>query len=141
MAIKPTIIGPGTMKLGATGTLTDHAESFMSLTVKWDKDKGEDADFLSGDTIAGSNKYTAKLSGKVAQDLSKSKIVDYSWKNKNKTVEFEYTPNTKTNAVIKGKVVIDPIDVGGDVKKRGESDIEWDIVGEPTFTPASTGSQ
>lgn len=41
-------------------------------------------------------------------------------------------------AAVKGTVTVDPVEYGGDVKKRNISDAEWDIVGLPTFTPDTT---
>lgn len=136
MATKPKSyrVGPGTLKLGATGTSVDYSQQVMECTVAWDKDKDDDVPVLSGATLAGDASYTASLKGKVAQDLIAGGLVDTTWTKKGTTVPFEYTPATAEKATVKGDLVIDPLDIGGEVKKRGEAEFEWSIVGEPTLT-------
>ena len=129
-------LGPGTLRLGETGTAVDYAMQATGATVSWDKDKDDDVPVLSGGLLAGDTTYTATLAGNVFQDLDSATpgLVEYTWTNKGTEVPVEFIPATSAGMRVVGVVIIDPLDVGGEeVKKRPRSDFEWSFVGEPTL--------
>lgn len=128
---KTYTVGPGTLTLGGTA----HQAQIASAKITISPSREDPMHFLDGSSQAGETTYTGTLEAKVAQDLTKSGIVDYSWTNAGKTVAFVYTPNTQHAAKIEGNVVIDPIEIGGDVKTQPVSDISWTIPALPRFTP------
>lgn len=137
MPAKYYTVGPGTLKLGETGTELDLSCQVTTATVEWDSDQDDAVDTLCGDSIAGETSFTATLKGTALQDLSTGGIADYTWQHKGKDVPFTYTPNTQVGATIKGKCTIMPVSVGGDVKSRPDTDFEFPCVGEPELTPAT----
>jgi hypothetical protein len=47
-------------------------------------------------------------------------------------VPFTFTPYTGGRSIT-GRLIVGPLDVGGDVSKKNTSDIKWACVGEPTL--------
>lgn len=131
MPIKSEKMGPGQLNVGEIGSPIDLTAQLASLTVKWTKNKEDGVPVLSGETLSGDKTYSAKLEGNVLLDLSDGGLVDYTWGNKGAEVPFTFVPSTAAGRTISGVVEIDPIDVGGDVKKTMRSDFAWDCVGEP----------
>jgi hypothetical protein len=139
MAGKATKLGPGVLTIGDTATGLDLSCQLSAAKVEWDKDKEDDVPTLCGDTIAGGITYTAKLTATVLLDLSDQGMVDFTWTNKGQQYPFVFEPSTAEAKAVVGDLIVDPLDVGGDeVKKNMSVDLEWDIVGEPTWgaTPA-----
>ncbi len=136
MPANTTVLGPGTLSVGAVGSEVDFSCQVNNAMVAWDKDKDDDQTVLCGETVAGSVTYTATLSGNVFQDLADpAGIVAFSWANKGTVVPFEFVPNTTAGTSVTGEVLIDPIQVGGDeMKAKMTADFEWDCVGEPDIT-------
>ncbi|QNQ90880.1 hypothetical protein GP475_09685 [Corynebacterium poyangense] len=139
MPAKYYSLGPGTLKLGETGTGLDLSCQVKSAKVTWDNDKDDDIYTLCGDTVPGETTYSAKLELTALQDLSTGGIIEYTWKNKGTKVKVVYVPNTAQGAKVEGEVIIQPCDVGGDVRSKPETDLELPFVGEPSFTPQSAG--
>jgi hypothetical protein len=129
----PTIrkLGPGTLTIGTVGSPLDFSGQAPSAAVTWDKDSEDNVKVLSGATIGGDVTYTASLAVTVYQDdLSDGGLVEYTWSHKGEQVPFTYTPYSGGKSIT-GELVIDPLDVGGEVGKKNTSDIEWTCVGEP----------
>lgn len=129
----PTVrkLGPGTLTVGAAGSPIDFSHRCKSAKVTWKVDQTDDVPMLDGSTSAGDRTYTATLEAEVMQDdLTEGGLVDYSWGNKGSQVPFTFTPYTGGRSVT-GELVVDPLDVGGDVGVKNTSDIKWACVGEP----------
>lgn len=129
----PRKLGPGSLTIGAPGSALDFAGRCTSAGVKWKVDTEDDVDTLDWSTIAGDRTYTATLEATIYQDdllPGPGGLVHYSWTNKGSQVPFTYTPYD-TGMAITGELIVDPIDVGGDVKKKNTSDLKWGCVGEP----------
>ncbi|MFS0503223.1 hypothetical protein ACL1CX_11070 [Corynebacterium striatum] len=130
------IVGPGTLTFSSPEL--ELSAQVTKCEVKPSVKADDPIHVLSGSTIGGNRDYTATLDVTVLQDLVKAGIIDFSWNNAGKEVTFTYTPNTKDGAKIAGKCIVDPITVGGEVKKRATSDFSWECLGLPTFTPKAT---
>lgn len=140
MAIKrpPVALGPGSLVFGSTGSDLDISCQVTACKVTFDSDKEDDLPTLCGTTITGEKTYTAKLEFSAAQDIEKDGMTDWSWTNAGKEVPVVFIPKEGETATITGTVVVDPVEFGGDVKKRNISDAEWDFVGLPAFKPDDT---
>lgn len=141
MAIKRPIpaLGPGSLIFGEVGVdQLDISCQVTAAKVTFDSDKEDDVPTLCGGTIVGAKNYTAKLEFTAAQDLEADGMIDWSWKHAGEEVPFTFIPLEGGVATVAGVVVIDPIEFGGDVKKRNLSEAEFDLVGLPTFTPDDT---
>lgn len=140
MAIKRPIkaLGPGSLVFGAVGSELDISCQVTAAKITFDSDKEDDLPTLCGDTIAGEKNYTAKLEASAGQDTEVNGLIDWTWKNRGKEVPMKFVPNEGETATVQGTVVIDPVEFGGDVRKRNISEFEFDFVGLPTFTPDGT---
>lgn len=131
----PTVrkLGPGTLTIGTVGEALDFSGQATSAAITWKVDSEDDTPTLDWSVLAGDRTYAATLEATVYQDdLLDGGLVRYSWDNKGAQVPFTYTPYT-TGVSIVGQLIVDPLDVGGDVKKRNTSDVKWACVGEPTL--------
>lgn len=131
-------VGPGSLKLGQEDDALEISQQVKALTVSWDKDKEDDDNVLSGDTIAGEATYTATVAGTVNQDLVKDGFLAMTWNRKGEVIPFVYVPNNDRQATVTGKLVLDPLDIGGDVKARATAEFEFDCEGEPKLEFEST---
>ena len=129
----PTVrkLGPGVLAVGSAGTSLDISKRCKSATVKWSVKQEDDTPMLDGSTEPGDRTYTATLEAKVSQeDLVDGSLTRFTWDNKGLQLPATFTPYNG-QASITGQVVIDPLDVGGDVGVKNDSDIKWAFVGEP----------
>lgn len=133
MTIKSYRMGPGTLTIGAVGSPVDFTAQVTACTVAWDKDQEDSQPTLSGEELAGEITYSANLTATLIQDLTDDGLVEWSWANKGTQHPFTFEPSTAAGKSVTGVVTVDPIDVGGDVKTRPTSDIEWSCVGEPAI--------
>jgi|SRR5262245_17038864 len=135
MPAKVTKLGPGTLKVGATGTEVDFTCQVTAAHVDWTVDEGDDTVVLCGETVPGERTYSSVLAGTLYQDLSTGGIVEYSWVHRGETQPFTFEPNDEWAASVAGNLILDPLTVGGDTAGENmTSDFEWKIVGDPTFT-------
>lgn len=127
------VMGPGTLTFGETGSEQEVSCQITTGTVTWDTDQEDDTPVLCGDVEPGAVTFTAALEATLYQDISAEGVVEWSWSNKGSTVPVEFVPSTAKARKITGSIQVRPIDVGGDVKAKPTSDIEWPFVGEPTL--------
>lgn len=124
-------LGPGVLTIGAVGTALDFSARVTSAKITWSVDTSDDTVVLDGSVIAGDRTYTATLEATVYQDdLTEGDLVDYSWASKGTQQPFTFDPYNSTRQIT-GTLVVDPLDVGGDVNAKNTSDLAWACVGEP----------
>lgn len=131
MPVKSTVLGPGILEFGETGSLKDFSCQVTSVTVGMEPDRDDPTPTLCGDSLVGEATYNAELEATLVQDLEESGIVKWSWDHRGETVPVRYVPNRAAGLEVTGRVIIDPISIGGDVKVRNTSDITYSFVGEP----------
>jgi hypothetical protein len=129
-------LGPGTLKIGATGTQIDVSCLLNNAVIAADKDQGDDTTKLCGSVRPGSVEYTFTLSGNVDTDVADAAgLFALSQSAAGTQQEFTFTPNTALGTSAAGTLVIDPLDFGADEMGADlASDFEWAIVGKPTYT-------
>lgn len=125
-------LGPGELKIG--GEELDISCQMTEVKVTWDIDEDDPTPTLCGGTMPGDVNYQAKLEGEAFQDLTEGGIIDYTWKNRGEVKTVSFTP-TVGKAKITGSVIIQPIELGGDVGKKNTSNIEFRFAGDPVFEP------
>lgn len=125
-------LGPGELKIGSDEL--DISCQMTEVKVTWDVDEDDSVPTLCGGRMPGDTSYNAKLEGTAYQDLTKGGIIDYTWKNRGEVKTVSFTPTTG-KAKITGSVVIQPIELGGEVGKKNTADIEFSFAGDPVFTP------
>lgn len=133
MPIKSYKIDEGTLQLGEALTAIDATAQVEEGRISWSEDVEDSRPTLSGEELAGEARYSATLSLKLIQDLTDNGLVDFTWDHKGEIVPFEFTPATATGRTITGNVRISPMDVGGPVRTRPSSDVEWTCIGDPVL--------
>lgn len=131
-------LGPGSLKIGEVGTELDMSCQLTSASISWEVDAEDAEPTLCGGSVGGARNYTATLAANLFQDIEADGVIDYTWKNKGMEVPFTFIPDEAGTAAVTGRVTIDPINLGGDVRTRVKSEIEWTCVGDPVFEPDST---
>ncbi len=133
MPVKAQPLGPGTFSLGAALTALDLTAQVTKLTVQWSVNVEDAVETLSGEELEGEPDYNAELSFTVIQDLTEAGMFDYTWANKGSVVPFTFTPNTAAGRTVTGMVRVDPLNLGGDVKKKNTTEATWKCVGQPVL--------
>ena len=90
---------------------------------------------LSGDALAGDREYTVTLEATVLQDLTDDGLagVDVGPQGRRRCRSRSPPPPPPARAC-PATVVVDPLDIGGEVGKKNTSDMSWDVVGTPVLT-------
>lgn len=132
MTVKASTLGPGSLKLGATGSEQEFAAQLSKATLTPSVDMEDDIPTLSGDILDGEDTETWALAGTVFQDYELDSLEDWCFVNKSKVVPFVFTPSNAGSRNYSGSCKVRPITVGGDVKKRNTSDFEFPVIGIPT---------
>lgn len=129
-------LGPGVLKIGATGTEIDVSCQVNNAAIAADKDQGDSTTKLCGTVRPGSVTYSYHMTGNIDTDVAnESGLFALSHAEKGQEQSFIFTPSTEAGTTATGTLVIDPLDFGGD--EMGEpmaSDFDFSIVGDPVFT-------
>lgn len=135
MAGEPFLLGPGSLTIGATGTPIDVSCLVNNAVISADKEEGDSTTKLCGTVRKGSVKYTYTLGGNMDTDIAETAgFFALSQSAAGTEQDFVFEPSTDAGTTATGKLVIDPLDFGGDT--TGEdmtSDFEFSIVGKPTY--------
>ena len=128
-------LGPGTLKIGATGTEIDISCNINNAVLAAEKDQGDSTTKLCGTVVPGSVSYTYTLSGNVDTDIGEeSGFFALTVKNPGTQQAFEFVPNTAAGTSASGTLIIDPLDFGGDeTTQTMTSDFEFALVGNPIW--------
>jgi hypothetical protein len=129
--------GPGTLKIGATGSEIDVSCYVNGFRITATPDRGDSRTMLCGTVRPGAVKYTYEATGNLDLDLESGAagIFALSQEQAGTTQEFEFVPNTADGTKAVGQLSIDPMDFGAD--EFGvplQSDVTWQVIGEPTYT-------
>jgi hypothetical protein len=137
MAVGDTYnLGPGELTIGAIGAPIDVSCLINNAVIAADKDQGDSVTKLCGDVVPGSVTYSYTLSGNTDIDITDpAGLFALSQSAPGSQQDFTFTPSTEAGTAAAGKLIIDPLDFGGDT--TGEimaSDFEFALVGKPTYT-------
>lgn len=135
-ALEPYPLGDGLLSFGATGSAIDISGYVNNATISWEKEEGDSTTKLDGTVRAGATTYTATLGGNMDIDVANPDgFFALTWMSKGTETDFSFTPNEDAGTTVTGRIVLDPLDLGGDT--MGEtmvSDFEFTVVGTPTLT-------
>lgn len=135
----PYKLGPGGLTVGEIGSLANFSAMLSKVSLEPKVDAEDPTPVLSGDDLAGDRTYSYRLKGTFLQDLEATGLVQFTHAHKGEELPFEFVPNTAKGVKITGRVVIDPVLIGGDVKKRNTTDLDLEVVGEPAFGQIAAG--
>jgi len=138
-----TVLGPGTLTIGETGTEIDVSCLVNGARISPSKDQKDATQKLCGTKVPGAVTYTAALSGNVDidPDAGAAGLFALSWSKPGTQQAFKFVPNTAEGTAASGTLVLDPLDYGADA--YGDvltSDFEFAIVGTLTFKYGTTGA-
>ena len=129
-------LGDGTLHIGETGGLIDVSCLINNARVTASKDQDDPRTMLCGTVKQSKPRYTYTLTGNADIDIDDPDgLWALSQVAKGTEVDFDFTPNTDAGTEAAGVLVIDPMDFGGDeYGTTMNSDCEWTLSGEPTYT-------
>ncbi|MEU3475350.1 hypothetical protein [Rhodococcus sp. NPDC006774] len=138
-------LGPGSLVINAPGggsVALDISCQISNLVISAKGDSEDPTPTLCGGAVAGARTYAWTMAGAVFQDVQADGLIDWTWRNAGAETGFTFIPDTTGQAKVTGTVMVDPVGLGGDVKKRNTSEFEWNISGDPVFTaqPATGGT-
>jgi hypothetical protein len=134
--------GPGTLKIGATGTEIDVSCLVNSCTITADKNEGDSTTKLCGTTKPGAISYSFHMDGNLDIDSALAGgLFALSQTDAGSEQSFTYVPNDEITAPAtkateaSGTLILDPLDFGGDT--AGEtmaSDFSFTVVDKPAYS-------
>jgi len=134
--------GPGTLKIGETGTEIDVSCQVNNLVLTQAPNRGDSKVMLCGTTKAGSVTYDKTLEGNLDLDLDAGAdgLFYLSQQYPGSEQSFTFTPNTAGGDTAAGTLILDPMDFGSSEGYGAlmGSDVSW-IVTDVTITPGSGG--
>jgi hypothetical protein len=122
---KSHLLGPGSLKIGTTGTGREWAAQVTAQTLTPSTDYEDDVPTLDGETLEGDATETWALGGTILQDYDAESLELFCYDNRNKWMPFEFTPNTDHAVSWAGECRVNALTIGGDVKKKNTSDFEF----------------
>lgn len=128
-------VGDGSLRLGEAGSLSDWSAQVTAASVEPTVAAEDDVPVLTGGKLSGDRTYGAALKATVLQDLSPEGLIAWSWEHRGEEVTVEFVPNTAAGSVVRGRLIVDPMKLGGDVKKKNTSDVELTFIDFPTLSP------
>ena len=134
MTVNTITVGPGTLTLGETGTLSTLSSQVTACRVVPNVENEDPIDVLSGEQAPGDRSESWTLAGTLLQDLGAvDSTTEYLFEHRGQELPFDFIPSTAAGKQITGTVVAEAIEMGGDAKTKPTSDFEWQIVGEPVL--------
>lgn len=137
MPITESKIKSGSLILGAGETesaVFNTQATNVSLSPK-SKDAGEPVEVLDGSQLASDATTEWSLKAKAIQDFTDpAGLQSYSWDHDGETVPYIWKPAGNAGPSFAGNVRVGALEVGGDVAKRLDVDVEWQLTGKPAKT-------
>lgn len=128
-------LGPGVLKIGATGSEIDASCLVNNAKITVDKSEDDARVMLCGTSKPGKVTYTYALEGNVDTDIDAADgLFALCADNPGTQQAFTFTPNTDVGTTATGTLVIDPLEFGADANGDPlQSDFTFTIVGKPTY--------
>jgi len=129
-------LGPGTLKIGATGTEIDVSCLVNNATISANKTQDDNVTKLCGTVVPGAVTYDYVIGGNIDSDIAEGAgFFALSQSAPGSQQAFTFEPNTDAGTEASGTLILDPLDFGGsDTTQTMTSDFEFALVGQPTYT-------
>lgn len=125
MSAKSNRLGPGRLAFGEPAASHEFGAVMREVTITAETDQEDALPVLSGDEIEGEETETYTLAGKFLQSYDKKSLIVWAHVNAGEIVPFEFVPDSDKAISVRGYVRVRRVPIGGEVKKRNESDFEW----------------
>lgn len=134
MTVNIATVGPGLLTIGSAAALTNFSSQMRSARIVPSVSVGDPIDVLSGETVPGDRTETFALVVSIQSDFGHNDSrVEWLWKERGKTHPFAYIPNNALGRRITGSIIVEPIEIGGDVKSKPAHEVTMQLVGAPVF--------
>lgn len=134
MAINVTTIGPGTLTLGVTGTLTTLTEQCTKARLIPSVSQSDPIPVLSGASAPGKRAESWSLEIELLQDWKTAGTSKWLFDHRGEKHAFSYTPNTVGATKASGEVIVEAIEFGGDAGSPAKGTVTLALTGAPTIT-------
>lgn len=137
MANKTRTLGPGSLKIGESGTQQDFSADVTNVTLTPDTSTDDTINYLDGSSEAGAQTTSWTLEGNIKEDYSMTGVQVWCLQNAGKSVPFEFVPSNTGGLKLTGNLTVSPVGFGGDVKAKNDISFSFacDNV-EPQANPA-----
>lgn len=137
MAVNTVTVGAGKLTIGASTDLTTFSGQVTACRLVPSVDQGDSIMVLSGESVAGDRTESFALEGTLLQDLGATiSTTEWLFTNRGETHVFEFVPSTAAGKKITGSLVVEAIEIGGDVSTKPTSDFSFVVVGAPVIAAA-----
>jgi hypothetical protein len=133
MTIQYITVGPGLLTIGDATDLTDFSSQTTSVKLTPAVDNGDPINVLSGEQVAGDRTESFTLDGTFLQELGADSTTEWLYEHRGEQHSFVFTPSTTAGRSITGQLIVEAIDIGGDVKTKPTSDFSFVVVGAPVI--------
>lgn len=129
-------LGAGELTIGATATPIDVSCLVNNAVIAASKDQGDSETKLCGTVKVPKPTYTYELSGNMDTDIADPDgFFALSQATPGEEYDFSFTPNTDAGTAATGRLIVDPLDFGGDeTGATMTSDFTFTVVGVPVYT-------
>jgi hypothetical protein len=137
MAVGDTYpLGAGELTIGVTATPIDVSCLVNNAVITASKDQGDSETKLCGTVKVPKPTYEYELSGNMDTDIDDpAGFFALSQANPGEEYDFTFTPNTDAGTSATGRLIVDPLDFGGDTTgETMKSDFAFTVVGVPVYT-------
>lgn len=138
MAVKRTVLGPGHLIIDpSTGPMAFESQVTNCRLVP-SVDTGDAIPVLSGERVAGDRTESFTLQGSMIPDFGQEgSLQEWLFTNRGKTMDFEFVPRKDLSKQLVGSLVVEAVEIGGDVTTSNPVDFEFQVleVELGAFTP------
>lgn len=127
-------LGPGELSIGEVGSEVDFSCQLTAATLSPSVDQDDDTPVLCGDIVPGDRRYTFELEMSVLQDWRAEGITAFSYEHRGEAVAFQFSPDSASGPTVTGNLMVDPMNLGGEVNQRATADWTLSVVGDPSIT-------
>lgn len=140
MSINILTIGPGKLTFGESGALSNWSGQVTKIVVKPSTKTDDPVPVLSGESAPGNRSEAFTIAGTMLQDFGKdNSITEFTWANAGKEMPFEFIPDNKAGKAIRGKVIIEYTEIGGEVGAKATAEFEFQCTTKPSIEDMITG--
>lgn len=134
MAVNAITVGAGSLTIGAAASLVTFSGQTTSARLVPSVDQGDQILVLSGESVAGDRTESWTLEGTFLQDFGATASTwEKLFELRGQTHVFEYIPSTAAGKKITGSLIVEAVELGGDVGTKPTSDFEFALVGAPVI--------
>ncbi|MCM3577448.1 hypothetical protein M3686_04775 [Micrococcus luteus] len=132
MTVQTITVGPGSLSIGDDLALTTFESQVTSIRLTPDVKSEKPVPVLSGESVAGDRTESFTIEGEMFQDFgSTSSRTEWLFEHRGQEHPFVYVPSNQKGKKITGTLVVEAIDIGGDVQTKPTSKFKFDLVGAP----------